>query len=78
MQEKCENARGGLRSLASSPAPCFARQRRRASSQAIPQKQMKKKWQCLLFWDINAHPFHFLLKLLHVVTHWTSEIKETT
>ena len=43
-----------------------------------PPETNEKKWQCLLFWDINAHPFHFLLKLLHVVTHWTSEIKETT
>lgn len=63
MQEKCENARGGLRSLASSPAPCFARQRRRASSQAIPQKQMKKKMAMLTVLGYKCPSFSFPVEI---------------
>ena len=62
MQEKCEKARGGLRSLASSPAPCFARQRR-ASSQAIPQKQMKKKMAMLTVLGYKCPSFSFPVEI---------------
>ena len=54
------------RSLVSSPAACFARQRRRAYSQAITQKQIqiqKKNWQKLTVLGYKCPSFSFPVEI---------------